>query len=395
MRRRVLIAEQADTIRSVAETILRQNGYDVIAVTAAEKAREVLELSRPDLIIIGADLMAADGSPYHERIRQDPKASGVPMLFFEPSDKAETAFPDEVVIPRPFDPKDFLQKVTIFMGDGDTSPSVTPGLDDSSVDDQFLDAALGLDHLDVIDSEVMDQTVVGSQQKPKAAREKLIGLDSSVDMEDTDTGVSTVESLVIDEGSSQIKQRTPGRRAPSPDGTGKIEILSDQYGLTESKKADEDENGVHDYDWFIDAIKNDHDQTAGRAAPDVSDSGSLSITGPSATVNPITPEPASPSVPADGGGVNKFIDEFKKEMEQVRAAESDQFVSEAVASLPKAGSKDLAWEESLEKTDPAQINWKKLTRLRSICLPRNSPANWAGKWPRLLRPRLTPINSSV
>ncbi len=43
MPRRVLIAEQADTLRSVAETVLRQNGYDVISVTAAEKAREVLD----------------------------------------------------------------------------------------------------------------------------------------------------------------------------------------------------------------------------------------------------------------------------------------------------------------------------------------------------------------
>jgi len=310
-------------------------------------------------MIIGADLVAADGSPYHERIRQDPKASGIPMLFFEPSDKADTTFPDELVIPRPFDPKDFLHKVTVLMGDGDTSPPVAADLDDSAVDDQFLDAALGLDHLDVIDSEVMDQTVVGRQQKPKAAREKLIGLDSSADMEDTDTEVSTVESLVIDEGSSQIKHRTPGRQAPSADGSGKIEILSDQYGLTESQTAAEDEDGVHDYDWFVDAIRNDHDPVTSTAEPGASDSGSLSIADSSATVDPITPGPASPSIPAepaDGGGVDKFIDEFKKEMEQIRAAESDQLVPEAAASSPEDSDQGLAWEESLEKIDSTQID---------------------------------------
>ena len=75
MRRKVLIDEQTDTLRSIAENVLRQNGYEVIAVTAAEKAREVLELSQPDLIIVGADLAAPDGTLYHERLRQEPKTS--------------------------------------------------------------------------------------------------------------------------------------------------------------------------------------------------------------------------------------------------------------------------------------------------------------------------------
>ena len=41
MRKRVLLAEQSDAIRGVAETVLRQNGFEVIPITTAEKALEV------------------------------------------------------------------------------------------------------------------------------------------------------------------------------------------------------------------------------------------------------------------------------------------------------------------------------------------------------------------
>ncbi len=361
MHRRVLVAEQADTIRSVAETVLRQNGYDVIAVTAAEKAREVLGLSRPDLIIVGADLVAPDGSPYYERIRQDPKTADIPLLLFEPADKTDLAFPDEVVIPRPFDPGDFIHKVSVFLGTRDTEPPGDAGPQgDSDVDDKFLDAALGLDQIDVMESEVLDQTVVGTRKKSRPAKEKMIGLDASPDLEDTGTDVSTIDSLAIDEDSSQIKRRVPGRTAPQPDGTGKIEILSDQFGLVEPPAIGQDENAVHDYDWFVDAIKKDDDPADSSETPGASDSGQLTVADPSAAVDPVTPGPPSPPSPpvksqaSQPGGAEKFIDEFKKEMEQIRAAEPDQIASGPVA--PEGGSQEMAWEEKLEQIGPAQID---------------------------------------
>jgi len=347
MRRKVLIAEQTDTLRSIAETVLRQNGYDVIAVTAAEKAREVLELSQPDLIIVGADLAAPDGTPYHERIRQDQRTSGIPVLLFEPAGQSDAVYPDEVMIPRPFDPRDFLNKVSVFLGGQETTDQPAPAKPDASVvDDEFLDAALGLDRLDVTDSEVMDNTVVGRRPQGGTGAEKLIGLDTGP-IEETDVGNSTVESLIIDEGSSQIKHRKMGRKAPPAAGTGKIEILTDQFGLTDSGSAAKDENAVHDYDWFVDAIKNDADP-ANPAAH--SDSGSLSITDPSVAVDPVT------SGPVPTAGVEHFIDEFKKEMEQVRSNEEEQPLPEAPLQTPGELGDELAWEETLEKIGPAQID---------------------------------------
>ena len=352
MRRKVLIAEQTDTLRSIAETVLRQNGYDVIAVTAAEKAREVLELSHPDLIIVGADLAAPDGTPYHERIRQDQRTSGIPVLLFEPVGQSDTVYPDEVMIPRPFDPRDFLHKVSVFLGGQKTSDQSAPAKpDDSVVDDEFLDAALGLDKLDVTDSEVMDKTTI-NRSKSGAPAEKMIGLDVPVN-DDTEVGNSTVESLVIDEDSSQIRHQKPGRKVPINQGTGKLEILTNQFGLGDSDQTAEDD--VHDYDWFVDAVKSDADPANPTAH---SDSGSLSITDPSAAVDPVTPGPATPSsansVPTVG--VEHFIDEFKKEMEQVRSDEKERPLPKMSPQTPAELGDELAWEETMEKIGPAQID---------------------------------------
>jgi CheY-like chemotaxis protein len=350
MRRKVLIAEQTDTLRSIAETVLRQNGYDVIAVTAAEKAREVLDLSQPDLIIVGADLVAPDGTLYHERLRQEPKTSGTPVLLFEPAGQSDADFPDEVLIKRPFDPRDFLHKVSVFLGNPTASgqPAAAPS-EGTVVDDEFLDAALGLDKLDVTDSEVMDRTVVGRQPKASSGSEKLIGLDTGPN-DEVDFGNSTVESLVIDADSSQVRHRKPGRKAPPAAGTGKIEILTDQFGMVDSGPAQEDTGGAHDYDWFVDAIKSDADP----ATPDTSaDSGSLSITDPSSAVDPITAVPATPS--ATSGGVDHFIDEFKKEMDQVRSSEEDPPVPTEPDPI-SAEVGEMAWEETMEKIGPAQVD---------------------------------------
>ena len=51
MRKRVLIAELSDITRVAAETVLRQNGFEVIAVSSGDKAFQVLEHSKPHLII--------------------------------------------------------------------------------------------------------------------------------------------------------------------------------------------------------------------------------------------------------------------------------------------------------------------------------------------------------
>jgi len=363
MHRKVLVVEQADTMRTVAETVLRQNGYEVIAVSAADKAREVLELSRPDLIIVGADIQTPDGAPFHERLQLDDNTRAIPLLLFESGEKSAVDFPPEVVIPRPFDPRDFVNKVAVFIGKGETRSISANPLGETPIDDAVLDQALGIDTIDVTSSEELDKTVVGrSQAAAGSSRNKTTGLDAVAEKEHELSETSKVESIMIRDEDSKIIRESERPRGKPLEGTGKLEILSDQYGLSDPAAVGKakPEDDVHDYDWFIQSIKTDAETTPkpkAKSARTVGDSGKLTIQDPSASVDPITPSPGTTHRAAaeSGAGVEKFIDEFKKEMEQMRGEDSDDLMV-TPARAAKGDPEDvLAWEDKLEKLTPAQL----------------------------------------
>lgn len=370
MRKRVLVAHAADATRSIAETVLRQNGYDVIALASADKAKEVLQFARPDLIIVGADLMAPDEHPFYEKIQANPKTSSVPLLIFEPEQPMDLPFPPEVIVPQPFDPKDLIQRVMTFSGQSDANrqSSVNP-LAQAPVDDDFLDAALGLDRIDVTDSEVLDRTNVN--MKPNLP-EKMVGFEH--EEKDTLSESAKVESLMIREEKGEIEKKAPvppKKVGAAPSGTSKLEIMKDQYGLTDPDAFKvHREDHVHDYDWFVRSMQDE--VKVPPPAPNVSTQAStpqqsqgLKISSTAALVNPITPGPGMISSDPNAGslppgknrsaGVEKFIDEFKKEIERLRSNEPESIFLEEGKAGPKTDGQDLRWEETLEKVTPQQM----------------------------------------
>ncbi|MFZ5980130.1 MAG: hypothetical protein ACOYVF_05810 [Candidatus Zixiibacteriota bacterium] len=54
-------------------------------------------------------------------------------------------------------------------------------------------------------------------------------------------------------------------------------------------------------------------------------------------------------------GVEKFIDEFKKEVEKIHSHEPETMVVDEELAL-NSPSPDLVWEEKLEKVSPEQVN---------------------------------------
>jgi hypothetical protein len=121
---------------------------------------------------------------------------------------------------------------------------------------------------------------------------------------------------------------------------------------------EDDEDSVHDYNWFVDAMRDDHDPAAQKPQAGATDSGSISISDPAAAVDPVTPGPVEspPLRKGSSPGVEKFIDEFKKEMEQIRTEEIDQAISETGLAVASDQGDELGWEEKLEKMGPAQID---------------------------------------
>ena len=376
MHKRVLVAEAADTTRTVAESVLRQNGFEVISVMSAEKALEVLQFTTPDVLIVGGELKGPDGRPFYERIQDNPKTSSLPLLIFDSADSEGLPFPDEVIIPRPIDPKDFIQRVLVFSGQAREPRRPAATLDAAAIEDEFLDTALGIDHIDVTDSEIMDRTTMTGKVKTQGVVEKMVGMDHYVEHDESLDESQRVESLMIrDDDTISGTRKTIDKPVPKP-GTGKIEILNDQYGISDPASVQaEQSDAEHDYNWFVDSMRDDGapaSTAAKNPARSAADSQKLSFESNSTSVDPYTPPPkaagpkVSPPAPAPStesavkkntAGVEKFIDEFREEMERIRS----DVEPEMVAVRPDDPSKPMdeaaarSWEEKLESITPEHI----------------------------------------
>ena len=362
MHKRVLIAETSDAVRNAAESLLRQNGFEVIAVATSEKALEVIEFTRPDLMVVGSDLTAS-GRPFYERLQQEARTASLPMLVINHSDSA-LSLPEEAVIPQPLEPRTFLQSITAAASRTQeaTSGEANP-LADASLEDEMLDAALGLDRIQVTDSEVMDKTVMKSSKGKKKTSDKMVGLGASTEADDDTSDSGRVESIMIESDSTDIVQKPKSSPQESMGTTGKLDILSDQYGLTadpsDLKLDDPDAN--HDYEWFINEMRSDNQKSVAddkTPPPDMNQSAGLTVTDPSSMVDPITPPPASTSQPAQptkGAGVEKFIEEFKKEVEKINADQPESIVISEEGQASGEAAQGMSWEEKLEDLTPEQL----------------------------------------
>lgn len=209
-----------------------------------------------------------------------------------------------------------------------------------SLEEELLDQALGLDEIDVTDSEVMDEFGTTKMRKKKKVVEKMIGIDHVED----DTNISSqIGSVNLGAKSGKIKKS--GKPAPSK--TGKLDIVSghDQFGLGDESLLDNvNENADHDYDWFVNEMKTDVINPKGaKKHKAVPQSENLKVTKPADQIERISvpSKKSSDSKKVAGGkktgGVEKFIEEFKKEVESFGSESSRNVID--TKSKPAATAK--------------------------------------------------------
>ncbi|MEP0828964.1 MAG: hypothetical protein HRF51_10620 [bacterium] len=330
MPKKILVAERSDTIRGIAEAVLHQNGYDVVSAATLEKAKELIITGQPNLIVLGADLKDAEGKYLYDSLEENPMMASIPLLLIADPDGRSLPYPDEVILPRPFEPNDFIERVRLFAGGGNQKPATSGAAPRDqftmdTIDDAFLDAALGIEKISVESSEEFDKTFMTGKLKTGA---KSDGGDAfniaqqPIDEQEKKGGTQKVETLMIREDSGAVKE--PKKEQEKLSGTSQIEIATDQYGLiTQEAPANPDvlKPNVHDYDWFIKEMQKDAANIT--FTPD----GSKVTSTPSEKImEPIPPTVAevehpatniSEEMPAVAVGVEKFIEKFKEEVKQL------------------------------------------------------------------------------
>jgi DNA-binding response OmpR family regulator len=83
MSKTILVIEDDDFLRELEQKKLAEKGYTVLAAENSTKAFEVINTTeRIDLILLDLLLPEVDGFSILKGIRENPKATGVPVIIF-------------------------------------------------------------------------------------------------------------------------------------------------------------------------------------------------------------------------------------------------------------------------------------------------------------------------
>ncbi|HID10542.1 MAG TPA: response regulator [Candidatus Latescibacteria bacterium] len=115
---RVLFVDDDRYMRTVAEFLLRREGYEVRTATNAEEALKALEHEVPDVIVSDVVMPGMDGYELCRRVREDPKMKEIPFIFLSakvgPEDRVRglDVGADDYVT-KPFQPQELLAKLRV------------------------------------------------------------------------------------------------------------------------------------------------------------------------------------------------------------------------------------------------------------------------------------------
>jgi len=253
MDKKILLVEKSQAVRNIAESLLRQNGFEVLSADCHDAAREILHGSKIDLILTGSDITDSEGRCFYEILSEDDKTAGIPFLILHDAAQGDIGYPPESIINKPFTPRDFLNAIIGFTGGNleNTPVANQEPFSGNDIEDDIIDAALGLDQVEVDESEVLSEdSEVYRRSNKKQVKEELIGYQARVDANDTgQVGKKEIEQIRVPE-EDKAPENAPDDNSEQKDFLGedsgqlkrtsvddmsassKIEIVPDQYGIT-------------------------------------------------------------------------------------------------------------------------------------------------------------------
>lgn len=114
---RILIVEDADSIRRMIEALVTGRGHEVVAVPNGARGLEAARAQTPDLILLDLNLPGSiDGFQVCERLRADEKTKLVPILIISAMDDARSkeralAAGATAYYTKPFSPTALLKEI--------------------------------------------------------------------------------------------------------------------------------------------------------------------------------------------------------------------------------------------------------------------------------------------
>jgi CheY-like chemotaxis protein len=228
--KKVVVAEASPTIKSVADSLLRQNGYDVVCTSDGLQAWEIISAEKPDLVLVGQGLSGMSGLDLCRQISSDRLTGGIPVVLMiggkDTIDKEQIlASGARGTLRKPFSPKDLLDVAGRLAG---VEPQGTP--------EQV--------HSEISATQTKYNTQVSSTQHMHQKQE-------TYNLEWLDLNETDAHKQISKIASFDISSEDQG-----------LVIDNDQYGLAhpqieqeEEKVPELDPEKDEDYEWFLGEIK--------------------------------------------------------------------------------------------------------------------------------------------
>ncbi len=218
MGKKVLIADKSITIRSITESLLRQKGYEVFTASDQEKAFSIIKQSCPDLILLDYSLPSVNLQLFLQTLKSEPEVKKVPLVLLLPIaelKKQESLIQKENLsyLIKPFTPKELIVKTEEFLKLATAPAPLSPAPSKKS----------GIDLVEEASSKEVD-AFFANLLKEEPAGEKT-------------EKVSTPDEEEL--------------------------ILSTSLAETSQEEEAEETEMPHDYEWFINEMKNKEEQKSG------------------------------------------------------------------------------------------------------------------------------------
>jgi CheY-like chemotaxis protein len=333
MPKKILIADQSETVREIAESLFRKNGLEVMSAADGLDAIELLGSARPDVAFLDSNLPEIDGFRVSRQIKSVENLSRIKIvLMLSTSEIVEqsklTSSLADDTMNKPFSPQQLLDKTSEVLGervgsskgedgaekDGeDTIESEEMGFNDTEDEEIDFGSIFGEENESLTDDEI-DEVFLGEEINAPASR------DSSTEVELTDD-MDEVTDVVADSAKNSSESE--------------ISIAKDQYGL-EGPLDDTEIERPHDYNWFIREMKKDLDGSGSSEKASQKTTGKKAQPGPAGDVSASKRDKGTDSLP---GAESFHIEEMGMSRLMTKADDEEgTHQAASVKSTPKAAS---------------------------------------------------------
>lgn len=115
----ILVVDDEPGITELLSDILEYHGHPVVIANDAEEALDILQLQRPDLVLVDLMMPSVDGLSLALALRHSPRGRGVPLIAMSASDSA-LALADRIgdfdaYISKPFENDELVELVERMM----------------------------------------------------------------------------------------------------------------------------------------------------------------------------------------------------------------------------------------------------------------------------------------